>query len=195
MLNIDLVHNKLYLFLFFSSFYLSLKFRDQNSTSTVQEEAGLVPQASAKLENGAPSAMEISSIDPSPDPAQAGATCTGAAPMEPKECEDDSATSEDPQSTAILSTPSYLTYGLAPQSHVNQIEKSESHSQACAVSLNLDATKIPLLSHFGFCFTGIFFDSTILFFLKHAGELRIIALRRKDQSKEPLQTHTCAQRH
>jgi len=120
MLNINLVHNKLYLFLFFSYFYLSLKFRDQNSTSTVQEEAGLVPQPSAKLENCAPSAMEISSI----------------APMEPKECEDDSATSEDPQSTAIRSAPSYLTYGFIPQSHVNQIEKSESHSQACAVSLN-----------------------------------------------------------
>ncbi|XP_066351970.1 GBF-interacting protein 1-like isoform X1 [Miscanthus floridulus] len=104
--------------------------RDQNSSSTVQEEAGLVPQPSAKLENCAPSAMEISSIDPSPDPAQVGATCTGAAPMEPKECEDDSAASEDPQSTAIHSAPSYLTYGLAPQSHVNQIEKSESHSQS-----------------------------------------------------------------
>ena len=80
--------------------------------------------------------MEISSIDPSPDPAQVGATCTRAAPMEPKECEDDSAASEDPQSTAIRSAPSYLTYGFIPQSHVNQIEKSESHSQACAVSLN-----------------------------------------------------------
>jgi hypothetical protein len=178
MLNINLVHNVFVLI--FSSFYFSLKFRDQNSTSTVQEEAGLVPQPSAKVENCAPSAVGISSI----------------APMEPKECEDYSATSGDPQSTAIYSAPFYLTYGLAPQSHVYQIEKSESHSQACAVSLNLDASKIPLLSHFKFCFMGNFFDSTILFFLKHAGELRIIALRRKDQSKEHLQTHTtCAQKH
>ncbi|XP_021320823.1 GBF-interacting protein 1-like isoform X2 [Sorghum bicolor] len=88
--------------------------RDQNSTSTVQEEAGLVPQPSAKVENCAPSAVGISSI----------------APMEPKECEDYSATSGDPQSTAIYSAPFYLTYGLAPQSHVYQIEKSESHSQS-----------------------------------------------------------------
>lgn len=97
-----------------------MKCRDQNSSSSVQEEADPVPQhlPSAKLEYCAPLAKEISSI----------------APTESDECRDDSATFGVPQSTAIA--PSYVTYGLAPQSHGNQIvviEKSE--SEACDTAL------------------------------------------------------------
>ncbi|KAF8745449.1 hypothetical protein HU200_013442 [Digitaria exilis] len=90
--------------------------RDQNSSSPVQEGANPVPRhlPFAKLENCAPSTKETSSI----------------APTESDECRDDSATSGVPESTAI--PPSYVTYGLAPQSHGNQIaviEKSESKVQ------------------------------------------------------------------
>lgn len=163
------------MFLFFSSFYFSLKFRDQNSTSVVQEEAGHVPQPSAKLEKCAPSAMEISSI----------------ALMESKDCDDDSATSGDPQSTGTHSAPSYVTYGFAPQSHVNQIEKSESHSQACAVSLNLDATKIFYFHMLAFVLWDFFLIAPSLFSQtrRRVACLFIIALRRKDQSIEPLNPH------
>jgi hypothetical protein len=92
--------------------------RDQNSSSPVQDEADpfLQQLPSAKIENHAPSAVEISSI----------------APTESDECRDDSATSEVPQSTAICTTPCYMTYGLAPQSHGDQIaviDKSESQVQ------------------------------------------------------------------
>uniref|UniRef100_A0A804NQ25 GBF-interacting protein 1 N-terminal domain-containing protein n=1 Tax=Zea mays TaxID=4577 RepID=A0A804NQ25_MAIZE len=104
--------------------------RDQNSTSVVQEEAGHVPQPSAKLEKCAPSAMEISSI----------------ALMESKDCDDDSATSGDPQSTGTHSAPSYVTYGFAPQSHVNQIEKSESHSQSYHPTTDADERLSPSLA-------------------------------------------------
>lgn len=97
-----------------------LKCRDQNSSSPVQEGANPVPRhlPFAKLENCAPSTKETSSI----------------APTESDECRDDSATSGVPESTAI--PPSYVTYGLAPQSHGNQIaviEKSE--SKACDTAL------------------------------------------------------------
>ncbi|CAO2206438.1 unnamed protein product [Urochloa humidicola] len=92
--------------------------RHQKLSSPVQDEAEPVPQQlpSTKLENCAPSAMEISSISPT----------------ESDECRDDSATSGVPQSTAICTAPSYMTYGLAPQSHGNQIamiDKSESQVQ------------------------------------------------------------------
>nr|XP_034599613.1 GBF-interacting protein 1-like isoform X2 [Setaria viridis]TKW09739.1 hypothetical protein SEVIR_6G122000v2 [Setaria viridis] len=92
---------------------------DQNSSSPVQDEADHVPQQlpSAKLENCAPSAMEISFI----------------APTESDECRDDSAASGVPQSTSVCTAPSYMTYGLAPQSHGNEIaviDKSESQVQA-----------------------------------------------------------------
>ncbi|KAG2577940.1 hypothetical protein PVAP13_6NG190200 [Panicum virgatum] len=91
--------------------------RDQNSSSPIQDEADpfLQQPPSAKIENHAPSAVEISSI----------------ALSESDECRDDSATSV-PQSTAICTTPSYMTYGLAPQSHGDQIaviDKSESQVQ------------------------------------------------------------------
>ncbi|OEL16188.1 hypothetical protein BAE44_0022793 [Dichanthelium oligosanthes] len=117
--------------------------RYQNSSSPVQDEADPVPQLpSAKLENRAPSAMEISSI----------------ARTESDEYRDDSATSGVPQSTAIRIAPSYISYGLAPQPHGNQVavvDKSE--SQACDATLTLHAAKILLLSHFGFHLMGKMF--------------------------------------
>ncbi|CAO2201340.1 unnamed protein product [Urochloa humidicola] len=93
--------------------------RHQKSSSPVQDEADPVPvrlQPSAKLENCAPSAMEISSISPT----------------ESDECRDDSVTSGVSQSTTICTAPSYMAYGLAQQSHGNQItviNKSESQVQ------------------------------------------------------------------
>ncbi|CAL5011671.1 unnamed protein product [Urochloa decumbens] len=89
--------------------------RHQNSSSPVQDEADPIPQQlpSTKLENCAPSAVEISSISPT----------------ESDECRNDSA----PQSAAICTAPSYMTYGLAPQSHANQIaviDKSEPQVQS-----------------------------------------------------------------
>jgi hypothetical protein len=120
-----------------------LKCRDQNSSSPIQDEADpfLQQPPSAKIENHAPSAVEISSI----------------ALSESDECRDDSATSV-PQSTAICTTPSYMTYGLAPQSHGDQIaviDKSE--SQACDAILTLDTAKIILKSHIGFHLMGKIF--------------------------------------
>ncbi|KAG2583389.1 hypothetical protein PVAP13_6KG226500 [Panicum virgatum] len=92
--------------------------RDQNSSSPIQDEADpfLQQPPSTKIENHVPSAVEISSIGLS----------------ESDECRDDSATSEVPQSTAICTTPSYMTYGLASQLHGDQIaviDKSESQVQ------------------------------------------------------------------
>jgi hypothetical protein len=116
------------LFIVISSFYFLLKCRDQNSSSPVQDEADpfLQQLPSAKIENHAPSAVEISSI----------------APTESDECRDDSATSEVPQSTAICTTPCYMTYGLAPQSHGD---------------LTLDTAKILLQLHIGFHLMGKMF--------------------------------------
>ena len=132
------------MFIVFSSFYFLLKCRDQNSSSPIQDEADpfLQQPPSAKIENHAPSAVEISSI----------------ALSESDECRDDSATSEVPQSTAICTTPSYMTYGLASQLHGDQIaviDKSE--SQACDAILTLDTAKILLKSHIGFHLMGKIF--------------------------------------
>lgn len=117
---------------------------DQNSSSPVQDEADHVPQQlpSAKLENCAPSAMEISFI----------------APTESDECRDDSAASGVPQSTSVCTAPSYMTYGLAPQSHGNEIaviDKSE--SQACDATLTWDAAKLLLQLHICFHLMGKMF--------------------------------------
>ncbi|XP_062195471.1 GBF-interacting protein 1-like [Phragmites australis] len=89
--------------------------RDQSSSSTAQEEAVHVPQQlpSTKLENYSPSAVENSSISST----------------ELDQRRDDSATSRLPQSTVVHTAPSYSAFGLAPQSHGDQItmiEKSES---------------------------------------------------------------------
>ena len=109
-----------------------MKCRDQNSSSPIQDEADPFLQQ--------PPSAKISSI----------------ALSESDECRDDSATSEVPQSTAICTTPSYMTYGLAPQSHGDQIaviDKSE--SQACDATLQWIPLK--LQSHISFHLKGKMF--------------------------------------
>ena len=115
-------------------FFFLLKCRDQNSSSPIQDEADPFLQQ--------PPSAKISSI----------------ALSESDECRDDSATSVVPQSTAICTTPSYMTYGLASQLHGDQIaviDKSE--SQACDAILTLDTAKILLKSHIGFHLMGKIF--------------------------------------
>lgn len=118
--------------------------RDQNSSSPVQDEVDHVPQQlpSAKLKNCAPSATEIFSI----------------APTESGECRDDSAASGVPQSTSICTAPSYMAYGLAPQSPGNQIAVIDKfESQACDATLTWDAAKILLQLHICFHLMGKMF--------------------------------------
>ncbi|KAL6639956.1 hypothetical protein ACP70R_022266 [Stipagrostis hirtigluma subsp. patula] len=89
--------------------------RDQNLSSTVEEETDPVPQrlSSAKRESCSPSAVDNSSV----------------VVTEPGQRRDDSATSGVPESTAVHTMPSYSTFGSALQSRGSHITATEPESQ------------------------------------------------------------------